>query len=261
MPSPPTETDPFVSTPTRNPTPSDPSTPGTTSRKAKTIVWVVLAAVVLAGLIVGVVAASGPRDAAPQGSGQTASSGTGQSAPSEATPVMRPDSRVLSKAPNEQAVLVEFLDFECEGCKAAYPVAEELRAEYADTVTFVHRYFPLPGHPNSMTAAVAVEAAGQQGQYEAMYQQMFDTQEQWSHTTEDRSPVFRGYAEDLGLDMAAYDAAVADPATRDRIEADVADGTALGVQGTPTFFLDGQMLTLNTLEQFRAEVDAAATTD
>ena len=48
---------------------------------------------------------------------------------------------------------------------------------------------------------------------------------------------------------------------RDRIEADVADGTALGVQGTPTFFLDGQMLTLNTLEQFRAEVDAAATTD
>ena len=52
MPSPPTETDPFVSTPTRNPTPSDPSTPGTTSRKAKTIVWVVLAAVVLTGLIV-----------------------------------------------------------------------------------------------------------------------------------------------------------------------------------------------------------------
>lgn len=172
--------------------------------------------------------------------------------------MVRPDSRVLSQAPNEKAVLVEFLDFECEGCAAAYPVVEELRAEYGDTVTFVHRYFPLPGHPNSMTAAVAVEAAAQQGAYEAMYQKMFDTQEQWSHTAEDRSPVFRGYAEELGLDMAAYDKSVADPATRARVEADVADGVALGVQGTPTFFLDGRRLTLNTLEQFRAEVDAAA---
>ena len=247
-----------MSTPTRNPTPANSSTSGTTSRKAKTIVWVVLAAVVLAGLIVGVVAASGPRDAAPQGSGQTASSGTGQSAPSEATPVMRPDSRVLSKAPNEQAVLVEFLDFECEGCGAAYPVVEELRAEYADTVTFVTRYFPLPGHRNAMPAAVAVEAAAQQGEYEAMYQRMFETQAQWGEATEDKSPVFRGYAEELGLDMAAYDKAVADPATRARVEADVADGIALGVQGTPTFFLDGEMLTLTSLEQFRAEVDAAA---
>ena len=165
---------------------------------------------------------------------------------------------MLSQAPNEKAVLVEFLDFECEACRAAYPFVEELRAEYSDTVTFVNRYFPLPGHPNSMTAAIAVEAAAQQGQYDAMYQQMFETQEQWSHTTEDRGPVFRGFAEDLGLDMAAFDAAVADPATEDRVRLDVADGTALGVRGTPTFFLDGQLLTPDSLEQFRAEVDAAA---
>ncbi|MDO4240723.1 thioredoxin domain-containing protein [Micrococcus sp.] len=247
-----------MSTPTRSPTPSGPSTPGTTSHRAKIIVWLVLVAVVIAGLIVGAVAVNGARDPGPQGAGQTASSGAEQTAASQAAPVVRPDSRVLSQAPNEQAVLVEFLDFECEGCKAAYPVVEELRAEYADTVTVVHRYFPLPGHPNSMTAAVAVEAAAQQGEYEAMYQRMFDTQEQWSHTAEDRSLVFRGYAEDLGLDLAAYDAAVADPATQARIEADVADGIALGVQGTPTFFLDGKILTLNTLEQFRAELDAAA---
>ena len=141
-----------------------------------------LVAVVIAGLIVGAVAVNGARDPGPQGAGQTASSGAEQTAASQAAPVVRPDSRVLSQAPNEQAVLVEFLDFACEGCKAAYPVVEELRAEYADTVTVVHRYFPLPGHPNWMTAAVAVEAAAQQGEYEAMYQRMFDTQEQWSHT-------------------------------------------------------------------------------
>ncbi|XJN88690.1 DsbA family protein [Micrococcus luteus] len=164
---------------------------------------------------------------------------------------------MLSQAPNEKAVLVEFLDFECEACAAAYPFVEDLRAEYADTVTFVHRYFPLPGHPNSVTAAIAVEAAAQQGAYESMYQKMFETQTEWSHTTEDRSPVFRAYAEELGLDMAAYDAAVADPATRDRVELDVADGTALGVAGTPTFYLDGEPLTVNSLEEFTAAVEAA----
>ena len=133
--------------------------------------------------------------------------------------------------------------------EAGLAVQGQQRAGVGDIAPH-RRVGPLP-------AAVAVEAAGQQGQYEAMYQQMFDTQEQWSHTTEDRSPVFRGYAEDLGLDMAAYDAAVADPATRDRVELDVADGTALGVAGTPTFYLDGEPLTVNSLEEFTAAVEAA----
>src|SRR5699024_10321437 len=128
----------------------------------------------------------------------------------------------------------------CEACGAFYPFVEQLRAEYADTVTFVHRYFPLPGHVNSMNAAIAAEAAAQQGQYEAMYQLLFDAQTQWGESTKDQSAVFRGFAEELGLDMGAYDAAVADPATRDRVEADITDAMALGVRSTPTFFLNGQ---------------------
>ena len=242
-------------TPT-DPTPTKADSAPSRQRRAKIVVWVLLALVIVGGTI-GYFVARGATTTPPQ----DASASTGQESgqPSQETgQLVRENSRVLSQAPNEKAVLVEFLDFECEGCAAAYPVVEDLRAEYGDTVTFVHPYFPLPGHPNSMTAATAVEAAAQQGAYEAMYQKMFDTQEQWSHTAEDRSPVFRGYAEELGLDMAAYDAAVADPATRARIEQDLADGAALGVQGTPTFFLDGKPLTLNTLEQFRAEVDAAA---
>jgi protein-disulfide isomerase len=229
---------------------STPPSSNTTSNKAKVIVWITLIIVVLAGVIA-LLAVRAQSTLDP-----TAAQPTQTGAPQDVQ-VVRPDSRVLSQAPNEQAVLVEFLDFECEGCAAAYPVVEELRADYADTVTFVHRYFPLPGHPNAMTAAVAVEAAAQQGAYEAMYQKMFETQDQWSHTAQDQSPVFRDYAQDLGLDLAAYDAAVADPATTARVEADVAEGIRLGVQGTPTFFLDGRPLTLDTVEQFRAELDAA----
>lgn len=59
--------------------------------------------------------------------------------------------------------------------------------------------------------------------------------------------------------MGAYDAAVADPATRDRVEADITDAMALGVRGTPTFFLDGQPMAVDSLEQFQAEIAAAAT--
>ena len=225
-------------------TTASPPTPKQKPSKAKIIVWVLLVAVVSAVAIPILIArANSTPETVPQGQGQ----------------VVRENSRVLSQAPDEQAVLVEFLDYECEGCRAAYPVIEELRAEYADTVTFVHRYFPLPGHRNSMNAALAVEAAAQQGQYEAMYQRMFETQEQWGESAEDQSAVFRGFAEDLGLDMAAFDAAVADPATQERIELDVADGEALGVGGTPTFFLDGEVLNPESLEGFRDAVETAAT--
>ena len=219
------------------------STPQQKPSKVKIIVWVLLAAVVAAVTIPILIARANSTPAVPEGQGQ----------------VVRESSRVLSKAPNEQAVLVEFLDYECESCRAAYPFIEDLRAEYADTVTFVHRYFPLPGHRNSMNAALAVEAAAQQGQYEPMYQRMYETQAEWGESGEDKSAVFRGFAVDLGLDMAAFDAAVADPATTERIKLDVADGEALGVGGTPTFYLDGEVLNPESLEQFRAEVETAAT--
>ncbi|WP_460691989.1 DsbA family protein, partial [Neomicrococcus lactis] len=101
-------------------------------------------------------------------------------------------------------------------------------------------------------------AAAQQDAYEPMYKKMFDTQAQWGESAENKSALFRTYAEDLGLDMAAYDAAVADPTTEERVKLDIADGKALGVTGTPTFFLDGKMLTVQSLEQFQAAIAEAA---
>lgn len=171
--------------------------------------------------------------------------------------VVRADSHRLSQATDEKAVLVEFLDFECESCLAAYPLVEDLSEEYEENLTVVSRYFPLPGHPNSETAAVAVEAAAQQGRFKEMHARMYQTQTEWSHTDEDRSPVFRGHAEDLGLDMAAYDAAVADPATMERVTRDKNDGLALDVQGTPTFFLEGRKIQPASEEEFRRLIETA----
>ncbi|MCZ0731834.1 MULTISPECIES: DsbA family protein [Mycobacteriaceae] len=160
--------------------------------------------------------------------------------------VVRENSHRLSSAPDSDVTFVEFLDFECEGCRAAFPAVEQLRTQYGQQVNFVARYFPMPGHFNGERAARAVEAAAQQGQFEAMYKKMFETQDQWGEKQVPADDVFRGFATELGLDMAAWDEAYNAQATLDRIQEDVADGTALGVQGTPTFFLNGEQLQIQT---------------
>lgn len=103
-----------------------------------------------------------------------------------------------------------------------------------------------------------MEAAAQQGKYEQMYTKMFDTQPQWGEKQDSQAPLFRTYAQELNLDLTKYDAAVADEKTIDRIRKDVADGKALGVTGTPTFFLNGQKLTLSTEADFRQKLTDAA---
>ena len=119
------------------------------------------------------------------------------------------------------------------------------------------RYFPLQGHFNAKNAAIAVEAAAQQGALEAMYQRMFETQTQWGEQQESRAPLFRQFAEELRLDMALYDAAVADPATLARVKSDFDDGLALGVSSTPTFFVNDEMIELTSFADIRVAIEAA----
>lgn len=221
------------------------TTPADPARKIRMIIWIILGVVMAASLIwYAVFTANKPEPAALQ----TASDAQ----------LVRDDSHRLTTPAAEKAQLVEFLDFECESCRAAVPLVEELKKEYGDRITFINRYFPLPGHANSGTAALAVEAAAQQGKYEQMAAKLFETQPQWGEKQDSQAAVFRSYAEELGLDMGTYDAAVAAEETKERIRRDIADGKGLGVTGTPTFFLDGEKLTLNTEDQFRQLLADAA---
>ena len=156
--------------------------------------------------------------------------------------LVREDSHRLDVAADGKVTLVEFLDFECESCGAAYPSVERLRKEYAGKITYVVRYFPLPGHTNAQNAAQATEAAAQQDKFEAMYTKLFDTQKEWGEARTSHAATFEGYAEQLGLDMTRSRADVTAQATLERVGRDKADGTELGVQGTPTFFLNGKRL-------------------
>ena len=171
--------------------------------------------------------------------------------------IVRDDSRILGEEGSNDVTFVEFLDFECEACGAAYPIVEDLREKYAGEVTFVIRYFPLPGHVNSGAAARAVESAARQGELEAMYNMMYETQKEWGESQEPKDALFRTYAEDLGLDMEQYDADVDSEDVGARVARDVADGESLGVSGTPTFFVDGELFQPRTVEDFTSVIDEA----
>ena len=168
--------------------------------------------------------------------------------------LVRPDSQVLSDAGSD-VEFVEFLDFECEACRAAFPAVEQLREEFGDQVTFVVRNFPL--HNNSVAAAKAAEAAAAQGKFEEMYVKLFETQTEWGEKSSSQEDVFFGFAEDLGLDMDEFRSVYDDPATEEKIERDQADGRALGVSGTPTFFLNGERLEPETFDELVATIEAA----
>jgi protein-disulfide isomerase len=186
--------------------------------------------------------------------GASGGSGTGESG---GAAVVRDDSHRLSAADDGNVTLVEFLDFECESCLAAYPFVEQLRDDYEGRVTFVARYFPMPGHANAENTAVAVEAAAQQGHFEDMYHRMYETQAEWGERQDSQAALFRSFAEEMGLDMADYDDAVADPATLERVLRDREDGLALGVEGTPTFFLNGEKVEVDTTAEFTMLIDEA----
>jgi protein-disulfide isomerase len=171
--------------------------------------------------------------------------------------IIRDDSRILGEQGSSDVTFVEFLDFECEACGAAYPIVEDLREKYAGEVTFVIRYFPLPGHFNAGRAARAVEAAARQGELEAMYSRMYETQKEWGEAQEPKDDLFRSYAEELGLDMDQYDADYASQEVEERISRDVADGESLGVAGTPTFYVDGELFEPRSVEDFTTVLDEA----
>jgi protein-disulfide isomerase len=206
-------------------------------------VMTAVAAIVLVGAFMMGRAVSEPADAAGVAKGSAQ--------------LVRADSHRVTTAADGKVTFVEFVDFECESCKAASGAIDELRKQYDGRVTFVVKYFPNPGHFNAERAARAVESAAQQGQFEAMFQKMFATQLEWGEKKVPADDTFRGFAVDLKLDMAKYDKAYDDAGTLQRIRQDLADGKAFGVTGTPTFFLNGKMFDPTSYEHIVQSLDAA----
>jgi protein-disulfide isomerase len=139
-----------------------------------------------------------------------------------------------------QVTLIEYLDF--EACGAYYPLIKRLSEEFKNDVKLVIRYFPLAGHRNGLPAALAVEAASKQGKYWEMYDILFENQSSWGERPISDPTIFEEYAKKIGLDIVKFKQDVNLPEVKDRIERDRNSGIKLGVQGTPTFFLNGKKI-------------------
>lgn len=151
---------------------------------------------------------------------------------------------------------IEYLDFECEACGAYYPMLKQLKEEYHDDIRFVVRYFPLPGHKNSMPAALSVEAAGKQGKFWEMHNILYEKQKEWAEQQSTQPELFEKYAKEIGLNMDKFKKDVQSQEVKDRVNRDLESGTTLGVQGTPTFFMNGKKITNpQSYEEFTSIID------
>ncbi len=154
--------------------------------------------------------------------------------------------------------LIEYADFQCSACALIFPVVEQMFREFGDQVEFVARNFPLISiHPNSMSAHRAAEAASAQDSFWEMHDLLYQKQQAWSEST-NATGIFEGYAAELGLDLNKYKADVVSQKAFDHINDDANGGNQVGVQGTPTFFLNGEQIpTPQSIEAFRAVLQAA----
>jgi protein-disulfide isomerase len=176
------------------------------------------------------------------------------------SPLVRPDSPSLGLA-DAPVTLVEFLDPECESCRAFYPTVKRILKDYDGKVRLVVRYMTF--HQNSALAATFTEAAGEQGKYWEMQETLFRRQPEWGerhgepHATPSVSPapLFEKYATELGLDVEKIKSAVAQNRYAAKLERDRSDGQSLGVTQTPTFFVNGRRLARFSEQDLRSLID------
>lgn len=197
--------------------------------------------------------------------------GGGSGQPPVAAEVLRkPDSNVLTEAPDGKVTVTEFLDYQCSSCHGYYlELMKKVETEYAGRITLVPRNYPLQMHPLSQHAARAAEAAALQGKFKEMYHALFDNWSEWatvnaSELNSDEAKAnaaFEKYAQQLGMDVNRFKQDMVSPNVQSKIDRDVADGEAAGVSSTPTIFINGRQFDPTTapngdvVQAFRKQLD------
>lgn len=168
-----------------------------------------------------------------------------------------------SRGNTESSVeLVAYKDFECPPCAQFHPIEEQLYEQYKDKVKFTFKHFPIDTiHPNARAAHRAAEAAGLQGKFFEMQNLLYDGQRQWSsQVTNNPQTIFEQYAQQLGLDIEKFKADAVLDSTNKTINADISAGKQIGVNGTPSFFINGVQVNtgeINSLESFGSKIEEA----
>ena len=156
-----------------------------------------------------------------------------------------------AKAP---ITIVEFLDPECEACRAMHPIVKHLMSEYEGKVRLVIRYLPL--HQNSTYASAAIEEARTQNKFEEALDTLFANQPEWGNHHNPRPELILQFLENIGISKASLDKDTILAKHQSKIEIDKQDAIRLGIKATPTFFVNGIMLEQIGYQAIKSAIDA-----
>jgi protein-disulfide isomerase len=177
---------------------------------------------------------------------------SGRTATNNATPTSRPAAPNISPITHLRGradapvLLEEYGDFQCPPCGFFHPILKRLEGEYPTQLRVAFRHYPLRGmHKNAAEAARAAEAAALQGKFWQMHDMLFEKQKEWSEAAPAR-PVFLNYARTLGLDVQKFTQDIDSTTVSNRVMNDENEGSARGVTGTPTVFLNGREVPYET---------------
>lgn len=148
----------------------------------------------------------------------------------------------------DEVAIVEFSDFQCPACKIAEASVEGILEKYQGKVKLVYRHFPLTSiHKNAMAAAIAAEAAGEQGKFWEYAKVLFEKQDTWDKLGSP-ADLFINLAKEAGVaDLDKFKNDISKQAKRDVVVADMSLGNQLGVDATPTFFVNGNKVSTSGL--------------
>lgn len=197
---------------------------------------------VLVGVVVGgwwLYSSSKPPAAGNENSAnRTASNAARNTVPTNAPAGATPPNMLGS--PTASVTLEEFADFQCGSCAAVHPVLKEIQSIYGSRIKFVFRNFPLQIHDKAYDAAVAAEAAGIQGKFWAMQDQLFMNQQTWASPSANHKQLWTEYAQKIGLDVERWQNDMLGMGAKDRVDKDFARGRALNVSSTPSVYINNQ---------------------
>ena len=139
------------------------------------------------------------------------------------------EARLATGSATPKVTIVEWSDFQCPACKQAQYLVKEILRDYSDQVRLVYRHFPLTQiHKNAVVAAETAEAAAAAGKFWQMHDLLFERQSEWA---QDKDKLAE-YRQELGIELGG--------SYKDKVEADMWEGQALGINATPTFFVNGK---------------------
>lgn len=155
-------------------------------------------------------------------------------------------------------VLMEYSDFQCPACRSYYPVLREIMQQYGDRMAFVYRHFPLITiHPNAEFAARAAEAAKKQGKFWEMYDLLFEKQNEWANSS-NVAPIFESYATLIGISVEQFKTDWVSADVKNFVRSQRLHSVKVGLQGTPTFYLNGRKIqNPGSIEEFKSLIEAA----